>query len=175
MSGYIADTERLILRRYTKEDLHDLHEYLSDAEVVRFEPYKPLTIDEVKENLEWRIGTDEMVAVELKDSHKMIGNVYLGKRDFEALEIGYVFNRNYWGHGYAAESCKALINQAFASGVHRIYAECDPQNENSWRLLESLGFRREAHLRQNVYFWRDESGNPLWKDTYLYAKLDTDE
>lgn len=68
-----------------------------------------------------------------------------------------------------------MINQAFASGVHRIYAECDPQNENSWRLLESLGFRREAHLRQNVYFWRDESGNPLWKDTYLYAKLDTDE
>lgn len=175
MSGHIAETGRLILRRYTKEDLHDLYEYLSDAEVVRFEPYKPLTIDEVKENLEWRIGTDEMVAVELKDSHKMIGNVYLGKRDFEALEIGYVFNRNYWGHGYAAESCKALISQAFASGVHRIYAECDPQNENSWRLLESLGFRREAHLRKNVYFWRDESGNPLWKDTYLYAKLDTDE
>lgn len=68
-----------------------------------------------------------------------------------------------------------MINQAFASGVHRIYAECDPQNENSWRLLESLGFRREAHLRKNVYFWRDEDGNPRWKDTYLYAKLDTDE
>lgn len=97
MSGHIAETGRLILRRYTKEDLHDLYEYLSDAEVVKFEPYKPQTIDEVKENLEWRIGTDEMVAVELKDSHKMIGNVYLGKRDFEALEIGYVFNRNYWG------------------------------------------------------------------------------
>lgn len=171
----IAETGRLILRRYTKEDLHDLHEYLSDEEVVRFEPYKPQTIDEVKENLEWRIGSDEMVAVELKDSHKMIGNVYLGKRDFETLEIGYVFNRNYWGHGYAAESCKALINQAFTSGVHRICAECDPRNENSWRLLESLGFRREAHLLKNVYFWRDESGNPLWKDTYLYAKLDTDE
>lgn len=175
MRSIIAETGRLILRRYAKEDLHDLHEYLSDEEVVRFEPYKPQTIDEVKENLEWRIGSDEMVAVELKDSHKMIGNVYLGKRDFETLEIGYVFNRNYWGHGYAAESCKALINQAFANGVHRICAECDPQNENSWRLLEALGFLREAHLRQNVYFWRDERGNPLWKDTYLYAKLDTDE
>lgn len=175
MSGYIADTERLILRRYTKEDLHDLHEYLSDAEVVKFEPYKPQNLDEVKENLEWRIGTDEMVAVELKDSHKMIGNVYLGKRDFETLEIGYVFNRNYWGHGYAAESCKVLINQAFANGTHRIYAECDPQNENSWRLLETLGFRREAHLRKNVFFWRDEDGNPLWKDTYVYANLNNDE
>lgn len=38
-----------------------------------------------------------MIAVALKRSHKMIGNVYLGKREFEALEIGFVFNRHYWG------------------------------------------------------------------------------
>ena len=94
----IAETERLVLRRYKKEDLQDLFEYLSDKEVVEYEPYRPLTFNEVKENLEWRIGTDEMIAVELKNSHKMIGNVYMGKREFEALEIGYVFNRNYWGH-----------------------------------------------------------------------------
>ena len=103
----IAETERLILRRYKKEDVQDLFEYLSDKEVVKYEPYKQQTFDETKENLEWRISTDEMVAVELKNLHKMIGNVYMGKRDFEALEIGYVFNRNYWGYGYAAESCKA--------------------------------------------------------------------
>ena len=92
----IAETERLILRRYKKEDVQDLFEYLSDKEVVKYEPYKQQTFDETKENLEWRISTDEMVAVELKNLHKMIGNVYMGKRDFEALEIGYVFNRNYW-------------------------------------------------------------------------------
>ncbi|RAZ95377.1 N-acetyltransferase, partial [Klebsiella oxytoca] len=104
---------------------------LSDKEVVKYEPYKPLSFDEAKENLKWRISTDEMIAVELKKSHKMIGNVYMGKRDFEALEIGYVFNQNYWGNGYAAESCKALIQRAFSNGVHRIYAECDPNNKNS--------------------------------------------
>lgn len=144
----IAETERLILRRYSKEDLQDLFEYLSDIEVVEYEPYKPLTFDETKENLEWRIGTDEMIAVELKNSRKMIGNVYMGKRDFEALEMGYVFNRNYWGCGYAAESCQALIQQAFCNGTHRIYAECDPCNKSSWKLLETLGFLREAHLRK---------------------------
>ena len=116
----ISETERLILRRYKEEDLQDLFEYLSDKEVVKYEPYKPLTLNETQENLKWRIGTDEMIAVELKDSHKMIGNVYMGKREFEALEIGYVFNRNYWGHGYAAESCKALIKQAFSNGIHRM-------------------------------------------------------
>ena len=167
----LAETERLILRRYKKEDIQDLFEYLSDPEVVKYEPYKPMTLEEAKENLEWRIGTDEMIAVELKDSHKMIGNVYMGKRDFEALEIGYVINRNAWGHGYAAESCKALIQQAFSNGVHRIYAECDPENVRSWKLLEALGFQREAHFRRNVYFWKDEAGNPIWKDTYVYAKL----
>ncbi|MDE6387677.1 MAG: GNAT family N-acetyltransferase [Lachnospiraceae bacterium] len=171
-SAIIAETERLILRRYHKGDLQDLFEYLSDTKVVEFEPYKPMSLDETKENLEWRIGTDEMVAIELKSSHKMIGNVYLGKREFEALEIGYVFNRNYWGNGYAAESCEALIRQAFLNGIHRIYAECDPDNISSWKLLEALGFRREAHFIQNVFFWQDENQKPIWKDTYVYAKLD---
>lgn len=55
-----------------------------------------MNIDEVKHNLEWRISTDEMIAVELKSNHRMIGNVYLGKRDFESLETGYVFNQDYW-------------------------------------------------------------------------------
>lgn len=167
----IAETERLILRRYTQSDLQDLFEYLSDAKVVEYEPYKPMSLDETKENLEWRIGTEEMIAVERKDSHKMIGNVYLGKREFESLELGYVFNRNYWGNGYAAESCKIIIEQAFSKGIHRIYAECDPDNISSWRLLETLGFRREAHFIQNVYFWKDQSGKPVWKDTYVYAKV----
>lgn len=174
-SMIIAETERLILRRYQKEDLHDLFEYLSDIEVVEYEPYKPLTFDETKENLKWRIGTDEMIAMELKSSHKMIGNVYMGKREFEAREIGYVLNRNYWGQGYAAESCEALIQRAFSNGIHRIYAECDPLNQRSWKLLEALGFQREAHFRKNVYFWKDENEKAIWKDTYVYARLDADK
>ena len=87
------ETERLILRRYTTDDLQDLYEYLSDKDVVEFEPYKPMNIEEVKKNLNWRISTDEMIAVELKENHKVIGNVYIGKRDFSSLEIGYVFER----------------------------------------------------------------------------------
>lgn len=170
----IAETERLVLRRYQKDDLQDLFEYLSDEKVVEYEPYKPMTMEEVKENLEWRIHTSEMVAVELKSTHKMIGNIYIGKRDFEALEIGYVFHRNYWGNGYAAESCRALVRHAFSKGIHRIYAECDPNNKSSWKLLEALGFQREAYLKKNVYFWKDGAGNPIWKDTYIYAKLNAE-
>ncbi len=40
-----------------------------------------------------------------------------------------------------------------------------------WKLLESLGFSREAYLKQNVYFWKDEKGTPIWKDTYIHSLL----
>lgn len=168
---YFIETPRLILRRYKEADLEDLHKYLSDPEVVRFEPYRPMSMEETKEELQRRMASDEMIAVELKDSGRLIGNVYLGRRDFEAMELGFVFNREYWGRGLASESCRAVIEKAFADGAHRIFAECDPENGNSWRLLEALGFRREGHLLQNVYFWRDESGRPIWKDTYIYGRL----
>ena len=81
----ISETERLILRRYQKSDLTDLYEYLSDPEVVRYEPYKPMSMNETESNLDWRISSDELIAVELKSNHKMIGNIYLGKRDFSSL------------------------------------------------------------------------------------------
>ena len=171
----IIETDRLILRRYCKEDLHDLYEYLSDEEVVKHEPYNPMDIDEVKGNLDWRISTDEMIAVVLKSNNKMIGNIYLGKRDFESLEIGYVFNKQYWGKGYAKESCDALIKNSFSKGIHRIFAECDPYNIASWKLLESLGFIKEAYFKKNVYFWKDENGNPIWKDTFVYSLLNTEQ
>lgn len=165
------ETERLLLRRFEEKDLDDLYEYLSDETVLLFEPQKSLTKAETKENLDWRITTEEMIAVELKKERKVIGNVYLGNRDFNSKELGFVFNRNYWKKGYAREACSTIIKNAFENGVHRIYAECDPKNVNSWKLLESLGFCRSAYFERNVYFWTDEKGNPIWKDTFVYSLL----
>ena len=165
----LGGTDRLILRRFEKRDFQDLYAYLSDEAVVRFEPYRPMTEAQVRDELESRITSEEMIAVEEKKSGKLIGNVHMGRRDCSALEIGYVFNRKYWGQGYAGESCRFLIDQAFSRGIHRIYAECDPENTNSWHLLEALGFSREAHFIRNVAFWTDENGKPIWKDTYVYA------
>lgn len=169
----MLETKRLILRRFRNRDLEDLFAYLSDPEVVRFEPYKPMNYAEAEKELQLRISSEEMVAVEEKASGRLIGNLYLGKREDRALELGYVFNRHFWGQGYATESCFAVIDFAFSKGIRRIYAECDPENPASWHLLERLGFAREAHLKKNVYFWTDESGNPIWKDTFVYALQST--
>ena len=166
-----VETERLILRRFRESDLTDLHAYLSNPRVVEFEPYESMSLEEAREALAWRISTEEMIAVEEKASGRLIGNIYLGTRDFGSLELGFVFHDRYWHRGFARESCEALISLAFQSGIHRIFAECDPRNESSWHLLERLGFSREGHLRKNVYFRKDADGNPLWQDTYLYALL----
>lgn len=167
----IAETERLILRRYNDDDLQDLYEYLSNPKVVEYEPYKVMNMDEVKKILDYRISSEEFLAVELKENNKMIGNIYLGKRDLESLEIGYVFNEKYWKQGYAKESCEKLIEEIFKNGTHRIFAECDPNNEDSWKLLEKMSFEREGRLKHNVYFWRDIDNCPIWKDTFIYARL----
>ena len=91
--------------------------------------------------------------------------MYFGKRDFEAKEIGYIVNRDYQRKGYALEAINAVIDMAFSEGIHRVFAECDPRNECSWRLLEKAGLVRETHFRKNVFFHRDEYGQPKWNDT----------
>ena len=104
----------------------------------------------------------------------MIGNIYCGARDFAAKEVGYIINKNYQRHGYALEALSAVVRSAFREGAHRVYAECDPRNTASWKLLERLGFRREAQLRQNIYFRKDADGAPIWKDTCIYAILESE-
>ncbi len=165
------NTERLIIRRFTSNDAYELYEYLSDEEVVRYEPYKPFTMQQAAKEAVRRADDEDFYAVALKDN-RLIGNIYLSKEDYDTWELGYVFNRRYWKLGFAGESVRAVISHIVEKeNTWRITAMCDPRNENSWRLLEKLGFRREGHLLKNVYFFKDEQGNPIWKDTYVYALL----
>jgi len=48
---------------------------------------------------------------------------------------------------------------------------CNPLNTASGRLLERLGFRREGHFIRNIYFKKDQAGEPIWCDTYAYGML----
>ena len=157
----ILETERLILRRFCPEDWKDLHEYLSDPEVVCYEPYEVFTETQSREEAARRSGDGDFWAVCLKDGGKVIGNLYFSSGEFKNYELGYVFNRAYQGQGYATESARALIGLGFEKlGVNRIVAMCNPENVKSWRLLERLGLRREGYLRKNAYFKTDAAGNP---------------
>ena len=165
------ETKRLILRNFKEEDYDDLYEFLEQRREEQFEAYPGITYENGREHLKYRVGSDEFYAMELKDTGKVIGNVYFGNRDFMAKEVGYIVNKNFQRKGYASEAIQAVLEQGFSNGVHRVDAECDPRNECSWKLLEKLDFAREALLRQNVYFAKDEQENPIWQDTYVYARL----
>lgn len=108
----------------------------------------------------------------LKESGKVIGNIYLSEQDFNTWELGYVFNSNYQGKGFAIEASKALINHMFTEkDAHRVIAMCNPENISFWKSLERLGMRLEGHLIKNIYFYKDNEGNPIWQDTYEYWVL----
>ena len=165
------ETARLLLRPFTERDYDDLYEFLSQRREDVFEAYPDITYENGREHLAYRLGSGDFYAMELKGTGKVIGNVYFGARDFSAREIGYIVNKDYQRRGYAEEALRAVLAHGFEAGLHRAYAECDPRNECSWHLLEKLGFRREAALKQNVWFHRDEQGNPMWQDTFVYALL----
>lgn len=164
-------TERLVIRKFNKGDGPGLYQYLSDPQVVFYEPYEVFTPEEAAVEAEKRAENPAFYAVALKNG-QLIGNLYLGQEAFNACELGYVFNRNYWGHGYAREAAFAILEYAFnILGTHRVFSMCNPDNERSWRLMEGLGMRREGRLIKNVYFKKDSNGEPVWQDTFIYAVL----
>lgn len=165
-------TDRLLIRRFTIDDWEDLYDYLSQKEVVKYEPYGPFTKEQAKKEAVKRSKNPSFWAVCLLESGKVIGNIYLEKQEFETWELGYVFNKDYQGRGYATEAAKALINDVFINcNAHRVIAMCNPLNVSSWKLMERLKMRREAHHIKNTWFFRDENGDLIWQDTYKYAIL----
>lgn len=172
-------TTRLQIRPFQAADFTDLYAYLSRPEIYRFEPGAPITLPEARALAEARAQSTDFWAVVLQANTTMIGHLYFKQIEPPELltwELGYIFHPGYHHHGYATEAARGLLTYALdAYPIHRVMAHCNPENHASWHLLERLGMRREAHLRQNIFFRRDEAGLPLWQDTYEYALLRADE
>jgi len=171
-------TERLKIRPFTINDYTDLYEYLSDKQTYEYEPGKPITTEQSKELCIERAKNRTFFAVELKSENKVIGHIYFNKTEPKELliyEIGYIFNKKYQGHGYAAEAMQYFIERQFSeTDIHKIIAHCNPKNIKSWKLLERLKFKREGKLRKNIFFKKDKNKNPIWLDTYEYGLLKED-
>lgn len=165
------ETNDLIIRNFELRDEKDLCEYMLQRVNAEFEAYPDFTCQKAKDEIEFRAKSDEFYAIELKKEHKVIGNIYLGNRKFNTRELGYVLNENYQHKGYGSNASKLVLEYMFNGGVHRIYAECAPQNTPSWKLMEKIGMIREAHFKKNVSFHLDEKGCPIYWDTYVYAML----
>ena len=93
-------------------------------------------------------------AVTLRSTGELIGGCGLVIREIhKRAELGYVIGKNYWGHGYATEAVKAVIQYAFSRGINRVFAEHYHTNPASGRVMQKAGMKHEGTLRQHMMKW----------------------
>jgi RimJ/RimL family protein N-acetyltransferase len=173
------ETARLIMRRFQDEDLEAFAAYRSDPEVARYQgwdaPYSreraAIFIAEMKTVQPGTPGDWMQLALEVKGQSGLIGDCafHVFKQDPRQAEIAYTLARAHQGQGYASEAVTRLLDYLFHDlHLHRVTATCDVENVGSYRLLERVGFRREATFCQNIWF------KGAWGSEYLYAILEAE-
>ena len=174
---YPIRTDRLALRPITSADADAMLEYKSDPDVVRYVPYDVLDRDGVERRIgsAWGRsvfdvpGDAACLGVEEAATGRLVGDVVLfwhSEKD-RSGEVGYIFHPDVRGRGYAGEAVAALLDLGFGGlGLHRIVARINELNEASVRLVERLGFRREARTVESIWF---KGG---WATMLEYARLE---
>jgi [ribosomal protein S5]-alanine N-acetyltransferase len=164
----VLATARLRLRARRVDDAEAMHPAFVDRDAMRYwsgPPHRDLAetiADFSRPAAEWRAWS-----ITLAGDDRAIGFVAAGeKRQGKVSEVGYMLMRSHWGHGLAAEALAVVIDQLLiAEGQRRVFADTDPDNRASRRLLERLGFRLEGILRAE---WETHIGV---RDTALYGLL----
>jgi RimJ/RimL family protein N-acetyltransferase len=172
----ILATERLVLRKFTEEDWRAVMAYQQNPLYLRFSEWTERTVDQVRRFVEAFVAQQREIprtrfqwALTLKDTGRLIGTCGIRRESIQAseAEIGFELDPACWGHGYATEAARALVQFGFSElHLHRIWAWCIADNAASIRVLEKLGMRREGRLREKHRF------KDRWWDTLLYAILD---
>jgi RimJ/RimL family protein N-acetyltransferase len=169
----VLKSERLVLRELLDSDFEAVHAYAADLDVVRYMEWGPNSEAETRQFLgcaQSHASKNPRIVFELAvvdtQTDRLIGSIGLHTKGTQAM-LGFCFSRSAWGQGYATEAARLLVDFGFRSlGVHRIWAESDPENAASLRVLEKLGMRREGHFRHDCQV-RGE-----WRDTVVYAILE---
>jgi RimJ/RimL family protein N-acetyltransferase len=151
-------TARLQLRPFNDSDANALFALHGNAYVLRYWDAPPwserlraekfiATCREIAE-----AGTGTRLAVDRVPDGTFIGWCSLTRwnPDFRSASMGYCFDDAAWGHGYATEAARALLQWGFDTlEMNRVQAETDTRNAASARVLEKLGFVREGTLRED--------------------------
>ena len=149
------ETERLIIRRFEKEDGDAFFDIFSDPVTCSDDgDYDAFTVrDEAFDDLMARFALDPTrYAIVLRETGVMIGVLHLmaplQKRAVPAVEIGYCIHRGFRRQGYAAEAVAALVDALHAQcGYRLVLAGAYAFNHASISLLDKLGFVREGVTR----------------------------
>lgn len=169
-------TPRLVLRDFVEADWKAVHEYASDAEVVRDMIWGPNTEAQTREFIgialeQQRRRPREQYGLAIQFEERLVGACRLEVQDAAKKEadLGYVLNRAWWKRGIATEAARGLLKFGFEElKLHRIWATCAPENAASIRVLEKIGMQREGRMREHQLI------KGRWRDSLLYACLDRD-
>ena len=146
-TGMMIETERLTLRPMCREYFASTHEYAADPENTRYMLFLPN--DSEDETLQYLSDAEAEFSKEKPSYYEMA--VFLGEEHIGAVslylsenggpaEFGWIINKRFHGHGYAAEAAAALLGYAANElGIRRFQAHCDSENFPSRRVMEKLG------------------------------------
>ena len=174
------ESERLIFRKFRQQDFSVAYDWLSNLENMKYRSSEPKTEKETHEYINWAINCaeqDECInfryAVVLKENNALIGSYELAFTNKDPAELAWELHRDYWKKGYGTEIGRTLLRLGFETlNLRRIIADCNTLNKGSYRIMELIGMRREAHY---VKYYRGNSAlNHAWCDKYLYAILQDD-
>lgn len=174
---YPLETGRLRLRPFTRGDVDAVFAYRHRDEVARYLFDPPLSRDDCAHAVQQRVnqtfieqeGDKIVLAVDRRDTGELVGEISLIARNIDARqgEMGWVLSPDHQGQGLATEAARAILALGFGPAeMHRIMARCHVRNVPSVNLMERLGMRREAHLREHALF---KGG---WDEEFIYALLE---
>jgi RimJ/RimL family protein N-acetyltransferase len=153
--GFVLETARLRLRRFTLDDVDDMYRINCDPEVVRYtHDGGTLTREEVERRIREDVLGDYRKhgygrwAVIHKPDGKVIGFAGLKYLDeLKETDLGYRFARTYWGMGIATEAAQAVVDFGFRQlDMGRIIGLTLPENRASIRVLEKVGMKFEKTI-----------------------------
>lgn len=169
-------TKRLVLRELRAEDWVDARALDTDSEVVRFQSNDVLDEAGTKAYLARNIASAAQsprrvydFAITRPGEDRYLGRAGLDVTRPEHREamVWFQLRRDLWGQGLVTEALSAVLDFAFREvKVHRCFGDCDPRNLGSARVMEKVGMKREAHLRENWWLKGE------WCDSWIYGVLE---
>lgn len=152
------ETERLILRKLTEDDLDSVAAMRADSEVMRYirEPQKRAEalnwINLVSSR--WQGEKFGFCSVNLKSTDQFIGWCGLWQlKETGEIEVGYALFKEFWGRGFAVEASEPFLEYGFTElNLPKIVACANPNNQGSRRVMEKLGMTFD-HI--GFYYGRD--------------------
>ena len=146
------ETDRLIIRNFTSEDIELICEINNHPECIRFNGWDSMSLTECENVLnKWIQGYIEhpkygVFCITTKD-YIGVGMGFIMKyENSNDFEVGFRLRRNAWENGYATEITREFINYASEElNAHNVCAEVDSNNERSLKIFRKLGFEEYVH------------------------------